>query len=509
MQGGSIKKAYAGFVKHFREELGYTVEKATALWNKRKADPSWPRGNHAEDGQLTLAVLKDQETLDMEDIGHQAAVEGQSKDKRNVEPDQLQKMISGLRQGPPGEQFSEELFDSMSSAKLGVASASHILTGPRAEDFNEEARSAKHFMLSEGLLEPEPGAPDAAEQPGGVDSASGHDDGSPKKPFDANIAKADLKFNAVNAVAMMEHDFQSLRPVLEKINDEVGKLVGDQPSLNDSKKLAERGLQWIRAVLGQNGTGPSLQQLVTDAGAKKIEAPVLMLAALKTTSSLRADAQTLGDGASLDKDNIDAAKMKWDETFSTHKALLTAVQGYKTLIARQMGVVERRQDASNKKQALEVKKKAQAAEQKKAAQEGGNVGKAVGDTKNVKNSIFACDLSAHMQIASVDVKALGDETFDPGRPYIVKQANEKVQAFTANAAHKISLLCFRAKSNSTDSWKQSGIANEEIQNAADMKQDLQAFGPSARNQEFRIAVDGITEKVHWTVARLPKTCCHS
>ena len=84
---------------------------------------------------------------------HSSALQGQNKDKRNLDADKFQDMITGLQAGPPGDKMNEHFFDNDASEMLGIAPTSNLLQGPRAEDFSDKAKSAKEFMLSEGLLE--------------------------------------------------------------------------------------------------------------------------------------------------------------------------------------------------------------------------------------------------------------------------------------------------------------------------------------------------------------------
>eukprot|EP00973_Karenia_brevis_P035371 4875784-Karenia_brevis.AAC.1 len=62
-------------------------------------------------------------------------------------------MVTALRAGPPGDQFTEDLFDSSTTNAMNMTSAMQILQGPQAHDFGDEAKSAKAFMLKEGLLD--------------------------------------------------------------------------------------------------------------------------------------------------------------------------------------------------------------------------------------------------------------------------------------------------------------------------------------------------------------------
>ena len=67
--GGSIFKAYAGWVKFHKEELGWSDEKSDREWLIRKHNPKWPRGAHKMDGQLTLALFMDESVVNEEEIG--------------------------------------------------------------------------------------------------------------------------------------------------------------------------------------------------------------------------------------------------------------------------------------------------------------------------------------------------------------------------------------------------------------------------------------------------------
>ena len=102
---------------------------------------------------MTLALLKDDEFIEEQEIAHSSEIEATNKAQKNVDPDALQDMIGGLRSGPPAEKFNENLFDGSAAKSLGIAAASDILVGPQASDFADDAKSAKIFMLQEGLLE--------------------------------------------------------------------------------------------------------------------------------------------------------------------------------------------------------------------------------------------------------------------------------------------------------------------------------------------------------------------
>jgi len=222
---GSVLKPYTGFIKYFKEELGWTLEKADALWHKRSVQPNWPRGVHPEDKQLTIAVAVEECYTQEEEYGHEAAVEAQNKDKRNVDPEKLQGMIGGLRSGPPGEKFAENMFDATLSQGLGLTEAHTLLQGPRAADFSNEAMSSKAFMLTEGLLAPEQQeeakqGPDGGDQP--TEPGSGDVAGkTPTKKFDPLVAATELKFNCAQAPNALKAEVDQLLPTLRKVSTEL------------------------------------------------------------------------------------------------------------------------------------------------------------------------------------------------------------------------------------------------------------------------------------------------
>eukprot|EP00969_Alexandrium_andersonii_P112068 4949356-Alexandrium_andersonii.AAC.1 len=52
----SRMKCYTAFVKHYKEEKGWTHERAERHWHMRKDDTDWPKGVDREDSQLTIYV---------------------------------------------------------------------------------------------------------------------------------------------------------------------------------------------------------------------------------------------------------------------------------------------------------------------------------------------------------------------------------------------------------------------------------------------------------------------
>lgn len=495
---GGLMKAYAGFVKFFKEELGWTSSKADAEWQRRKSNIRWPRGAHPEDGQLTLALFVDDGFSEENEIAHEAGVEGQNKDRKNLDPTKFQEMVNALREGPPGEKFDSQLFDANASDALKLTSASALHQAPRAVDFCDDAKSVKNFMMKEGLLE-QPAEQEANAETEGAEAnpqesaAEAQEMVTPtKKEFHALTSIADLRFRALQACDSLKRTTESAVPEMEKL---ITQMEGRE-TLNESKRLLQESIQWSKAFLQDPGAPDELPALIQKVKDGNMGKPCLNYDNIVVVKVLFDKSKDLGDQVE-NETQYKTIEKQWDNDIAAAKGLVDSIARAKILATRQLGMVQRKEESVKQK---EVAAKA-AAQNAAAKAKGKGKGEAkINSATTCQNKILEVDLKNHLPIPTLDLKTDNLSNADLTKPLIVLNAIDNVHV--AQDPYKLQLLLFKAKAPSMSTWASEKIAMEEVTQADALQQQLRQVLPI---QKFGwVDKDAIVNKLFFFVPGLPQ-----
>ena len=91
-------KCYTSFVKWYKEDKGWSFEKADRHWHTRINDPNWAKGSDPEYGQVTVFVPDEQYFESEGELSHESAVRMGTKHITSPNAKQVNELLAQMKQ---------------------------------------------------------------------------------------------------------------------------------------------------------------------------------------------------------------------------------------------------------------------------------------------------------------------------------------------------------------------------------------------------------------------------